>query len=64
MNITIADPEVIQDDEKVDTERQLSDNVLVIDISGPDVHSLSVVDFPGIMHSMLPFSFGRDGSMF
>lgn len=53
MEITIADLDATQDDEKVDTERQLSDNVLVIDISGPDVHSLSVIDFPGLMHSML-----------
>lgn len=50
----MVEPEAsIQDDEEVDTERRLSDNVLVIEISGPDVHNLSVVDFPGLMHSML-----------
>lgn len=53
MDITISDPDIIQDDDQIDAERQLSDNVLVVDISGPDVHSLSIVDFPGFMHSML-----------
>lgn len=54
MDTTIADADAIESDSEVDNERQLSDNVLVIEIAGPDVHSMSVVDFPGFMHSMLP----------
>ena len=52
MGITIADPDDIEDDDETEGERQLSDNVLVIEISGPDVHGLSVIDFPGFLHSM------------
>ena len=52
MGIPIADPDDVEDDDEADGERQLSDNVLVIEISGPDVHGLSVIDFPGFLHSM------------
>lgn len=59
MDITIADPESREDESEAETERVLSDNVLVVEVSGPDVHGLSVVDFPGLMHSM-SFSSGSD----
>ncbi|KUI61890.1 Interferon-induced GTP-binding protein Mx2 [Cytospora mali] len=51
MDITITDSDSTDDEDDVGNQRQLSDNVLVVDISGPEVHSLSVIDFPGFMHS-------------
>ena len=32
-------------------EKRFSDNILKIELSGPDHHHLSVVDVPGLFHS-------------
>lgn len=50
MGITLGS-DVPDDDEEVEEKQQLSDNILILEISGPDVHSLSVIDFPGLVHS-------------
>ncbi len=34
-------------------EKRFSDDILKIELSGPDHHHLSVVDVPGLFHSML-----------
>lgn len=39
-----------QDLENLD--KRFSDDILRIEISGPDQHHLSVVDVPGLFHSM------------
>lgn len=55
MYMTIAeDSDATDSDGDLNKERQLSDNVLVIEISGPEVHGMSVIDFPGFVHSKLP----------
>lgn len=56
MDIAIDSPDADADSDEVDDDQQLrvSDNVLVIEISGPEVHNLSIVDFPGFMRSKLP----------
>lgn len=36
-------------------EKRFSEDVLKIEISGPDQYHLSVVDVPGLFHSLLPF---------
>lgn len=41
----------IEDDEFV--EEQFSDNVLLIEITGPSFHTFSVVDLPALMHCKL-----------
>ncbi|KAF4119264.1 Glycosyl transferase family 2 [Geosmithia morbida] len=51
MCIAIVDRDAGGDHEQVGNQQHLSDNVLVVEISGPDVNSLSVVDFPGFMHN-------------
>lgn len=51
MDVTLARPDTTDLDEEVPNQRQLSDNILVIEISGPEVHNLSVVDFPGFNQS-------------
>lgn len=38
-------------DEKEQQEQQVSDNVLVIEISGPDLFSMKIVDTPGLSPS-------------
>lgn len=56
MDIAINNSEALADsEEEADDDRQLrlSDNVLVVEISGPEVHNLSIVDFPGFMRSKL-----------
>lgn len=57
MDITISDsdPNPFESDEEVEGDRQLSDNVLVLEIYGPKVQNLSVIDFPGFMHSKLHY---------
>lgn len=52
MGITINDSNAGSDDERAEDGRQVSDNVLMIEISGPEVHNLSIMDFPGFMRSM------------
>lgn len=37
-------------------EKRFSDDILRIEISGPDQHHLSVVDVPGLFHSMQPIA--------
>ncbi|EXK77729.1 hypothetical protein FOQG_17565 [Fusarium oxysporum f. sp. raphani 54005] len=39
-------------DEKEQEEQQVSDNVLVIEISGPDLFSMEIVDTPGLSSSL------------
>lgn len=34
-----------------DLEKRFSDDILKIELSGPDHHHLSVVDVPGLFHS-------------
>jgi hypothetical protein len=55
MGLVIADSDTVADDDEVDDERQsrVSDNILVVEISGPEVHNLSIIDFPGFMRSKL-----------
>ncbi len=60
MNVAVIDSDTIKEDEKYDSARQLSDNVLVVEVSGPDVHNLSIIDFPGFTHSMLRFQLFQD----
>lgn len=60
MEITVGGSDSTDSDSEGDSQRQLSDNLLVLEISGPDVHSLSVIDFPGLMHSMFSFNFIMD----
>lgn len=38
-------------DEKEQEEQQVSDNILVIEISGPDLFSMEIVDTPGLSSS-------------
>uniref|UniRef100_A0A0D2YEJ9 Dynamin N-terminal domain-containing protein n=1 Tax=Fusarium oxysporum (strain Fo5176) TaxID=660025 RepID=A0A0D2YEJ9_FUSOF len=38
-------------DEKEQEEQQVSDNVLVIEIAGPDLFSMEIVDTPGLSSS-------------
>lgn len=38
-------------EDKEDLEKRFSDDILKIEISGPDHHHLSVVDVPGLFHS-------------
>ena len=52
MCLDVAD----QDDDE-EGIRSLSDNVLVVDIYGPGVHNLSVIDFPGMVRSEFLFFF-------
>ena len=56
MEITLAKSDTGSDSDEVDDESsqfRVSDNVLVVEISGPEVHNLSIIDFPGLMHSKL-----------
>lgn len=42
------------DDQDIENlAKRFSDDILRIEISGPDQHHLSVVDVPGLFHSML-----------
>lgn len=50
MYISVGDTESLSEDRVI--EKQLSDNVLALEITGPDVSNVSIVDFPGLMHSM------------
>jgi hypothetical protein len=54
MDIIITDSDTGTDDDRAENEQQVSDNVLMIEISGPEVHTLSIIDFPGFMRSMFP----------
>lgn len=38
--------------DREDLDKRFSDDILRIELSGPDQHHLSVVDVPGIFHSM------------
>jgi hypothetical protein len=38
-----------------DLEKRFSDDILKIELSGPDHHHLSVVDVPGLFHSEQEF---------
>lgn len=47
-------------DESVeDLPKRFSDDILRIELSGPEHHHLSVVDVPGLFHSKLEASKGR-----
>jgi hypothetical protein len=37
-----------------DLEKRFSDDILKIELSGPEHHHLSVVDVPGLFHSEWP----------
>jgi len=51
-------------DEKEQEEQQVSDNVLVIEISGPDLFSMEIVDTPGLSSSeCIAVSVGYNGSL-
>lgn len=56
MYLSVGDTESLSEDYVV--EKELSNNVLVLEITGPDVSNASIVDFPGLMHSTSLASFG------
>ncbi|CAK7212623.1 hypothetical protein SEUCBS140593_001565 [Sporothrix eucalyptigena] len=49
MYLSVGDAESLSEDRVI--EKQLSDNVLVLEISGPDVSNANIVDLPGLMHT-------------
>ena len=45
-----------------DLKKRSSDDILKIEISGPDEHQLSVVDVPGLFHCTIRISHNYDPS--
>ncbi|OIW28202.1 P-loop containing nucleoside triphosphate hydrolase protein [Coniochaeta ligniaria NRRL 30616] len=57
MGLIITDSDTIADGDDSDTvederQSQVSDNILMVEISGPEVHNLSIIDFPGFMRNL------------